>query len=291
MIGSTLFPLWFFQGKEKMSHIAVVNVICNTSYAICIFMFIKGPQDFLLAPLFNSLFLIISGIWGLSIAFKNFRLRFILQKYIHLKDEIKTGWDIFISIVSINAYTTTRTFAVGLLTNNVLTGYYALAERIASVIQAFPMESFTQAVYPRISKVFAKNKQRALAIMYRIQDNITLGFIVCLPIIYFLLPWVITFLCGQNYPEILITIRILLVAILFVGGNNFRVQFLLVCGKQDLYAKIHITAAIIGLPLVFLLISKFSYLGAAISTVIIESGVFILTSIIINNLAKKITIK
>ncbi len=288
VIGSSLFPLWFFQGKEKMSHIAVVNVICNTSYAICIFLFINGPKDYLRVPFFNSLFIIIGGIWGLSIAFKKFKLRFIVQKYIHLKDEIRTGWDIFISIVSINAYTATRTFAVGLLTNNVLTGYYALAEKLASVIQTFPMESFSQAVYPRISKVFAKNKQRSLAIMYRIQDNITLGFIVCLPIIYFIAPWVITLICGQSYPQILITLRTLMLGVLFVGANNFRVQFLLVCGKQDLYARIHITAAIIGLPLVFLLISKYSYLGAAISTVIIESGVFILTSVIINNLAKKI---
>ena len=289
VIGSTLFPVWFFQGKEKMSYIAVVNVISGILYAASIFVFVKGPQDFLLVPLLNSLLSVISGVLGLYIAFRKFRIQFILQKYSKLKEELKTGWDIFISILSVNAYTTTRIFAVGLLTNNVITGYYSIAERIANVIQTFPMDSFTRAVFPRISNVYAKNKQRAVAIMFRIQAGITLGFVVSLPIAYFLAPWIIQITCGFFYQEIVLALRLLLAAIFFVGANNFKVQFLLVCGKQDLYAKIHIAAALLGVPLIFILIYKFSYLGAAFSTVLTEAAVFIVTSLAIKKLAKKIS--
>jgi PST family polysaccharide transporter len=289
VIGSTLFPVWFFQGKEKMSYIAVVNVISGMVYAICIFIFINGPEDYLRVPLFGSLLSILSGILGLYIAFKKFQLEFILQKYVDIKRELKTGWDIFISVLAVNIYTNSRVFAVGLFTNNVLTGYYSLAERIANVIQTFPMDSFTRAVYPRISKVFAKNKQRAVAIMYRIQDGITLGFVISLPIAFFLAPWIIRLACGIDYPEVVLALRLLLAAVFFVGANNFKVQFLLVCGKQDLYAKIHIAAALSGLPLIFILIHQFSYVGSALATLITEAGVFILTSLIIEKLAKKIS--
>ena len=289
VVGSTLFPVWFFQGKEKMSYIAIVNVISGIIYAICIFIFIHGPEDYLLVPLIGSLLSITSGILGLYIAFRKFRLEFILQKYADIKRELKTGWDIFISILAVNAYTTSRVFAVGLLTNNVLTGYYSLAERIANIIQTFPMDSFTRAVYPRISNVFAKNKQRAVAIMYRIQDGITLGFVISLPIAFFLAPWIISLACGIAYKEVVFTLRLLLAAVFFVGANNFKVQFLLVCGKPDLYAKIHVTAALTGLPLIFILIHHFSYIGAALATLITEAGVFIITSLIVEKLAKKIS--
>jgi len=289
VIGNTLFPVWFFQGKEKMSYIAIVNVISGLLYAICIFMFVNNSKDYLLVPLLNSLLSIISGILGLYIAFKKFRLEFIFQKYADLKREIKMGWDIFVSILAINIYTTSRVFAVGLLTNNVLTGYYSLAEKIANYIQTFPMDSFSRAVYPRISHVFAKNKQRAVAIMYRIQDGITLGFVVSLPIAYIIAPWLIGLVCGVAYKEVIFALRLLLVAVFFVGANNFKVQFLLVSGKQDLYAKIHITAALIGLPLIFILIRQFSYVGAALATVLTEAGVFILTSLIVEKLAKRIS--
>jgi len=287
VIGSTLFPVWFFQGKEKMSYISVVNVAAGFIYVVCIFLFIKGPKDFLFVPALNSLLSIVSGILGLYIAFKKFRIKFILQKYLTIKQELRTGWDIFISTLSVNAYTTSRVFAMGLLTNNVVTGYYSLAEKIANYIQTFPMDSFTRAVFPRISNVFAKNKQRAVAIMYRIQDGITLGFVVSLPIAFFLAPWIIQLTCGVAYKEVVVTLRLLLAAVFFVGANNFKIQFLLVCGKQDLYAKIHISAALIGLPLIFIFIYRFSYIGAAFATVLIEAGVFIATSLILEKLAKQ----
>jgi PST family polysaccharide transporter len=291
VIGSTLFPVWFFQGKEKMSYITVVNVISGILYASGIFIFILGPDDYLKVPLLGSLLSVVSGILGLYIAFKKFRLEFILQRYTDIKKELKTGWDIFISILAVNTYTASRVFAIGLLTNNILTGYYSLAEKIANVIQTFPMDSFTRAVYPRINNVFAKNKQRAVAIMYRIQDNITLGFVISLPIAYFLAPWIINLACGAAYKEVVLVFRLLLAAVFFVGANNFKVQFLLVCGKQDLYAKIHIAAALTGLPLIFILIYQFSYLGAALATIFTEAGVFILTSLIVEKLAKKISTK
>ena len=287
VIGSTLFPVWFFQGKEKMSYIAVVNVLSGLIYALCIFIFVDGPEDFLLVPLFNSLLSIISGVLGLYIAFRKFRIEFILQKYTSIKRQLKTGWDIFISILSINAYTTSRVFAVGLLTNNVITGYYSLAEKIANYIKTFPMDSFTRAVFPRISNVFARNKQRAIAIMYRIQDGITLGFVVSLPLAYLLAPWIIKIACGETYQEVVLTLRLLLAGVFFVGANNFKVQFLLVCGKKDLYARIHIAAALIGLPLIFISICQFSYMGAAFTTVLTEAGVFIFTSLAVEKLAKK----
>jgi len=287
VVGGTLFPVWFFQGKEKMNYITIVNIISGLISLGFIFIFIKGPQDYLLIPFLYSFLSIICGVAGLYIAFKKFRVRFILQKISSIKHELKDGWHVFISILSINAYTTTRIFAVGLLTNNVITGYYSLAEKIANYIQTFPLDSFTRAVFPRISNVCVRNKQRAIAIMYKIQNGITLGFAVSLPIAYLISPWLIEIICGTAYQEVVLTLRLLLAAVFFVGANNFKVQFLLVCGRQEIYAKIHIAAAILGLPLIFLLIYQFSYIGAALATVLIEAGVFIITSFTIDRLARK----
>jgi PST family polysaccharide transporter len=288
VVGNTLFPVWFFQGKEKMSYITLINVIGGIAFAVCIFVFIKGPEDFLLLPILNSLLCLISGVAALYVAFSRFKLEFIFQKYSDIKNELKTGWDIFISTVSINAYTTTRTFAVGLLTNNTITGYFSLAERIANFIQSFPMDSFSRAVYPRISKVFARNKKRALAIMKRIQLGITSGFVVSLPIAYFVAPWIIRFVCGSADQEAVITFRLLLIAVFFVGANAFRVQFLLVAGKPDFYARIHVAAALVGCPLIFLLIKRFSYQGAALATILTEAGVFSVTLFTIIRMSREI---
>jgi PST family polysaccharide transporter len=277
VVGNTLFPVWLFQGQEKMRFISIINIIAGMIYASAIFILIKKPSDYLLAPILSSTFYLITGIVGLYVAFKKFDLEFIIQGYSNIAKELRTGWHMFISVVSINAYTTTRVFAVGLLTNNVLTGYYAIGERIANAFQTFPLDSLSQAIYPRLSHIFSKNKKRALNLMNRIQDSTTLIFVIAIPVVILASPLIVRIVCGTKYPEVILVLRLLLVGVFFVAINAFRVQFLLVSGKSKIYSKIHIAAAIFGLPLIFVSILYLSYLGAALSTVIIEAGILLAT--------------
>ncbi len=277
VIGNALFPAWFFQGEEKMKFISIINIIAGMLYAIAIFIFIRKPADYIFVPALNSLFFISTGLAGLCTAFKKFKLKFAIKGFSCIKDELISGWSIFVSVVSVNAYTTTRIFAVGLLTNNVLTGYYAIAERIANAFQTFPLESFSQAIFPRLSSIFARNKKRSFKLMNKLQDSVTFIFILVIPLAILSSPLIVRAICGQKFPEVISALRILLIGVFFVAINVFRVQFLLVCGKTQAYSKVHIKAALIGLPLIFASILYFSYLGAAISTVLIEAGVLIAT--------------
>ncbi|MCU0651721.1 MAG: flippase [Candidatus Omnitrophica bacterium] len=284
VIGNTLFPAWFFQGKEKMIYTASINIIGGIIYALSVFVFIKGPGDYLLLPFFNSLFFLVTGFIGLRIAFREFKLEYVFQTYKDIKEELKTGWNIFISTVAINTYTTTRIFIVGLLTNNTLTGFYAIAEKIAGVIQSFPLDAFTQAVYPRLSKIFHKNKKRSLKLMYRLQHSTTVTYMFSLPIAILLSPLIVRVICGKAYPETIITLRFLIVGVFFVVANAFRTQFLLVSGKSEIYSRIHVAAAWVGLPVLLYSVWLFSYLGAAFSTVAIELGILVLTLKIMSRL-------
>jgi O-antigen/teichoic acid export membrane protein len=70
----------------------------------------------------------------------------------------------------------------------------------------------------------------------------------------------------------------LLLSAFFISANAFKIQFLLVCGRSDMYSRIHVLAALLGLPLIFIFIYNFSFLGAAAATVTIEAIIFISTS-------------
>lgn len=172
-------------------------------------------------------------------------------------------------------------YAFGLLTNNTITGYYSTAERIANFIQTFPLASFSQAVYPRLNRIFIKNRMRSIKIMHEIQNLTTLGFLISLPIAYLVSPFIVRIICGMPYQEVVITLRLLLVSIIFVGANAFKVQFLLICGRADLYSKLHVVAALVGLPLIFLLLYSLSYPGAALSAIITEAGIFFATTLLL----------
>ncbi|MBI5873156.1 MAG: flippase [Candidatus Omnitrophica bacterium] len=283
VIGNTLFPVWFFQGTEKMKHIADLNIAGGFLTLLLIFLFVRSEQDYLLVPLITSSVFLMTGLWAQYIVFKKFGVSFKFPGYNNVRQQLKAGWDIFISIVAINAYTTTRIFTVGLLTNNTLTGFYAIAEKIASACQTFPLLSFSQAIFPRLSKIFHRNKDKAFELMQHIQQFTVNVSLVCLPIIFILSPLIIRVFCGGDYPEAVLTLRLLLIAVFFVSANAFRVQFLLVCGKTETYSRIHLFIAMIGLPTIFLLVYSFNYIGAAVASAIIEAGIFVITYITVKN--------
>jgi PST family polysaccharide transporter len=287
VIGNSIFPVWFFQGTEKMKHIADVNIAGGIILAVCILLFVKGPQDYLIVPIINSSVLLGTGITGQYIVFRRFGISYKFPGYKNLRQQLEAGWNIFTSNVAINAYTTTRIFAIGLLTNNTITGFYSIAEKIANVFQTFPLAPFTQALFPRLSKIYLKNKTKAVKLMQRLQQISMLIALIGLPIISIFAHLVVKAVCAGDYPETVLSLRLLIIGVFFVCSNAFRVQFLLVCGRTQVYSRIHIMMAMVGLPLIFLLITAYSYVGAAIATVIIEAGIFIFTYFTVKNVISK----
>ncbi|MFA5144537.1 MAG: flippase [Candidatus Omnitrophota bacterium] len=284
VVGSTIFPLWFFQGKEKMNYISNLNSIGGVLIAIFIFSFVKGPQDYLMVPLINSGVLLTTGFLGQYLVLRRFRVSFQLQRYKNFQQQLTAGWDIFISTAAINAYTTTRVFMLGLFTNNSTTGLYSIAEKIANACQTFPLNSFSQAIFPRLSKIFQRNKPKALKIMQHLQQITTIISLICLPLIFIFADGIVKLACGAAYTETVLSLRLLIISVFFITSNAFRVQFLLVCGKTDIFSRIHVSMAMIGIPLIVILINSFSYVGAAAATVVIEAGVFTITYLSVRKL-------
>ena len=284
IVGNTLFPIWLFQGTEKMKHIADLNIFGGILFATLIFTFVRKPSDYLMVPLISSVIFLLTGLMAQYTVFRKLGIVFRLPGRKTMRQQLEAGWNIFISNLAINAYTTTRIFTVGLLTSNTLTGYYSIAEKIAGLCQTFPLASFSQALFPRLSKIFHKSKTRAFEFMEKIQYITIRISLICLPIIFLFAHVIVKIICGGNYPEVVLSLRLLLVAVLFVSSNAFRVQFLLVCGKTHIYSRIHIMMAMVGLPLIFLLIYSFSYVGAAIATIVIEAGIFAVTYVTVRRL-------
>lgn len=277
VVGSTLFPMWFFQGIERMRYITVLNIIGGILFAPLVVAFVHGPEDYLKVPLINSAVYLLTGLLGQFVVFSRFPISLSFPGFGHFRRQVQAGWDIFLSIAAINAYTTTRIFILGLLTNNTITGIYSMAEKIANTCQTFPLDSFSRALFPRLSKIYHKNRTKAFRIMQHTQWITILVSLIFLPLVFVLAHPIVSIVCGGDFPKAVLALRLLLIGVFFVAANAFRVQFLLVCGRTRTYSKIHVTMALIGLPLLFILIKNFSYVGAAMATVFIEASIFTMT--------------
>jgi len=153
VIGQALFPIWYFQGLEKMKYITIVNIISRLIFTIAIFIFIQNETDYILVPILNGLGFIIGGTLSLWIVHKDFNQRFKLQSLKILIIYFKDSSQFFLSRLSSVGYSNINTFLAGILLSPVFVTYYYLADKAASVILAL-FNPIVQTIYPYLAKKY-----------------------------------------------------------------------------------------------------------------------------------------
>jgi len=83
VLGNILFPVWFFQGMEKMKYITILNIVAKGIFTVCIFIFIRKMADYIYVPLINSMGFLAAGGLSLGTVFKNFGING--NKFIYYK--------------------------------------------------------------------------------------------------------------------------------------------------------------------------------------------------------------
>lgn len=151
VIGNLLFPIWFFQGMEKMKYISFLNILSKTIFTCSIFLFIKKEKDYLYVPLINSLGYIVAGLISLRIVFKEFGIRIIFPTAKSIIFQIRNSFYFFLSRLSFSLYTVTNTFILGMFTTDEITGYYAAADKIIKAV-AMLNQPIANALYPYMSR-------------------------------------------------------------------------------------------------------------------------------------------
>jgi polysaccharide transporter, PST family len=159
VLGKSIFPVWFFQGMERMKFTTYLNILAKAIFTVAIFLFVKTEDDLLLVPAFNSLGFLAAGVVALVQIRFGFGIEFKAQPWSVIRDQLVDGWYIFLSRVYVNIYTTTNIFLLGVLTNNVVVGYYAVAAKIIEAITSLFIPA-NNTLYPYMSKLFHENAEK-----------------------------------------------------------------------------------------------------------------------------------
>lgn len=151
VIGQALFPIWYFQGMEKMKYITIVNIVSKIIFTFAIFIFIQNSTDYILVPILNGLGSLTASLISIYIIKKNFNQKFIVQDFKTLLSYFKDSSQFFLSRVSVSLYTSSNTFILGILASTTAVGYYSIAHKLYTAMQSL-YGPITQSLYPYISK-------------------------------------------------------------------------------------------------------------------------------------------
>lgn len=262
---SSLSTICFFQGIERMEYITYLFTASRLIITASIFLFVRQESDFYKMPIINGVTEIALNLAGLWLARSRFGLVFHPPTLHEFRRGLEEGWHPFVSWLFQNSYTAARTFGLGLFNSDSITGRFVLAARLSEISQMFPLASLLQAVYPRLSRMYEEDPPRAFQTMRRFQLWTTLAYTAGIPVAMVLAGFAVRLVAKQEFPETVLSLRLLLAGVWIINLNAFRMQFLLVCKRYEAYSRLQLMAGTAGSILLFLGSWAYSYIGVAIS--------------------------
>lgn len=242
-----LFPVWYFQGIEKMKYITVLTLGNKIVFLVLIFVLIKSSDDYLLVPLINGGGALISGAVAVFILKRN-GIRFLMPAMKEVMLYIKES---YIMALAYAANTLKGNFNIVLIKHFFSfkeVAYYDLASKIINIAISF-LDLISQTIFPRMSlkkdkqflkKIIALSCLAAVVMMFSIQG--VAGLLVRI-------------LGGEEMQEAVQITRLLALCLpVYIVGALLGRNCLLVYGYDKPVLHSMLFSAIVYLSIVFLCI-------------------------------------
>lgn len=145
-----IFPVFYFQGIEKMKYTSIITLLVRGLFVALIFVFIKNKSDYLYVPMLNLLGVVLAGVCSMYIIFYKHKIRFYFPELKVLKFYFKESTPVFLSNISVQLYVSTNKVLIGSFLGMTEVSYYDLGEKILNILR-IPQGIISQSVFSKIS--------------------------------------------------------------------------------------------------------------------------------------------
>ena len=282
LYSEALHPIFYLQGENNLSILAVTNAISKLIYVALIILLIKNPDDsFLVNLLFGGVLSIVYLVFWVSIFLKN-NIRFAWPKADKIIYRIKENFDFFFSSIAGHISIHGGIIILSNFIDNIELGKFALAQRIGMLLRMIPI-FITQAVLQNASVINQNRKSYLNDYLNKFYLKGLLFTFVIGILVTVTSKWIIIFLSGE---EILYSQEILslLSFIPFLGMLNFKnIIKILVEEKKKILNKATWITVFFMISLSIIMSFYFGGKGLAIALLFSELISFIIHSILLNN--------
>jgi len=281
VLGNVLFPVWYFQGVQKMRYISILTGAAKVSSAVLLFVFVRGPKDALLAITIQSAGMVVAGLAGLWVSLRGIRFQIQLPLWVEIKSTLTGGWHLFISTAGVSLYSNTNVFLVGMLSGNVQAGYFSVAEKLIRAMAGL-VAPVSQAMFPHVSSLAEDSSEIALKFIFRALKWLG-GLTIILSLILFLFARPIALLCfGHGAIGSIPIIRwIALLPFLITMNTTLGVQTMVTLGLDKQFSRIMILAGIANAVLAIPLILAFAAQGAGACVLVTETTIVVIMVLVL----------
>jgi len=205
-----IFPIWYFQGIEKMGYITFLTLGTRIFFLILIFIFVKTESHLLRVPFINGLGGCIAGFYSIYILFWRHGIKFRIVSLKKIATYIKESYTLFLNNVIMALKDKTNLLLIGFFLGNGAVAEFDLAIKIKDLL-FIPINLINQATYPKISR------EKNMKYMIKVLKISVLGLTLVTILIFPFIDEIVGFLGGQNLYRATYLTQIILFSVPFVA--------------------------------------------------------------------------
>lgn len=252
-INDFLFPVWYFQGMERMKHITYGTVLAKLSFLVLMFFLIKEQEDYLFVPVLTGIGALLSSGYALYFIFITDQVKFKLQSPAKLFYYTKDSFLFFTTSVSITIYSNATRIIIGSSLSLTDLSYYDLADKVVSLAK-LPFTIIGQTVLPRIA--YDKNK----TFIRRLSRTIFILSVAAFLITLFVSKQVVLILAGPAMTGSVVFLNILAIGLLPAMYKYIGLQVLATWGYVSYFFRISLVM-LLTFTLIMLILAATGYLN------------------------------
>ena len=288
VIGQAIFPVWLFQGIEKMKFVTLINILAKLIFTVLLFIIVRNESDYYLVPAFYSIGFISAGFLGFILSLKHVNL--VKPRLELVKKLFTESISLFLGKFATNLYTTCNVLILGFFAGDVLVGIYSSMEKLVVAVKNI-YSPFYMAVFPWLSNQSSENRLKFIKNIVPFVFGV--GSVIAI-IIFFYGEFILNFIYSDEQLNSYVGIfKILGVTAILAGLSMMFVSLYFIAVKMyKTRMKILITTGLFHLVLSLILVKQFNIYGMAISVIITELFLLVLALIHFNkhlNSKKSIT--
>jgi PST family polysaccharide transporter len=183
---------------------------------------------------------------------------------------LREGWQLTVSNLSINTYQYINILVLRFFSNDLIVGYYSIAEKIFFAIRQM-LGIFSQVIYPHVCQLTREGWQPVAGFFKGFFRPFLLLLLLGCGGVFIFSPWLISLLMGGGKSELpVLLLRMLAFVPVVVCLNIPAYQVLLAFDRKKSYLRILTGATVLNLLVNLLLCRLWGPVGTALSIIITE---------------------
>ena len=271
---TTIGTEWIYQIYEDYSYITVRSIIFQIISLILLFIFVRGPQDYLKYAAITVFSMVGSNV-----------LNFIhARKYCHIDLVWHFNWKVhlcpiiilFFASIANMIYVNSDITLLGLMKDNYVVGIYSVSSKVYQIVKTL-ISAILIVTVPRLAMLFGKHRMGEYkGILIKLSNILVLLALPASTGLFMLAREVVLIISGPKYLRSINSLKILCFAYIFSILAWILSDCVLIPAKREKYVLRSMSAsAVLNIMFNVILIPFWNENAAAFSTVLAEMCMFV----------------